>query len=76
MCKFGVQIRGKGYWGSKEGLEVLYGLSRGSAAAAFVNNPYNYARLQAVLDALPSAEGALVKDASKGHNDGFSGMGQ
>ena len=73
MCIFGVQIKGKGHWGTREGLEVLYDLGRESAAATFVNNPYNYARLQAVLDALPSAEGALVKDTSKGHNDGFSG---
>ena len=75
MCVFGIQIRGKGYWGAREGLEVLYGLKKGSPAANFVNNPYNYARLQAVLDSVPSAEGALVKNTKKGHNNAFSGTG-
>lgn len=52
---------------------MLYGLDSDSAAAAFVSIPNNYARVQAVLSAVPAAEGALVRDTMKGHNDGFSG---
>ena len=52
---------------------MLYGLDLNSAAADFVSIPNNYARVQAVLGAVPAAEGVLVKDTMKGHNDGFSG---
>ncbi len=37
-------VRGLGWWGDAEGLEALFGLQ--GAAAAFVNSPLNYARVQ------------------------------
>ena len=38
------QVKGKGYWGEWEGIEKIMGLS--PAAAAWVNRPLNYARVQ------------------------------
>ncbi len=38
------QVKGKGYWGEWEGIEKVMGLS--PAAAAWVNRPLNYARVQ------------------------------
>lgn len=37
-------VRGLGWWGDAEGLEALFGLQ--GAAAAFVNSPLHYARVQ------------------------------
>lgn len=65
------QFKGKGYWGKEEGIERLYNLP--NASSAFVQNPYNYERVQAVLSAAPAAEGALLKETFKWHNRGFSG---
>lgn len=64
-------MRGKGYWGDSEGIEKLFALP--AAAAAFVQNPLNFGRVQAVLDAVPAAEGVTVRDSSTLHNTGFSG---
>lgn len=64
-------MKGKGYWGNIEGIENVFALP--SVAAAFVQNPLNFGRVQAVLDAVPAAESVMVKDSSVLHNTGFSG---
>lgn len=52
-------------------MERLFKLE--SAASSFIQNPINYHRVQAVLDAVPSAKGVMVKNTNKRHNMGFSG---
>ena len=69
-----LQVRGKGHWGKWEGMENIFKLRR--AAGAFVQNPLNYDRVQAVLNALPSTDAVMVKDTNKWHNTGFSGAAQ
>lgn len=69
--KLASQVRGKGHWGVIEGIENLFALP--PAAAAFVQNPLNFGRVQAVLDAVPAAENVMVRDSSTLHNTGFSG---
>ena len=70
MC-YTLQTRGKGFWGKWEGMETLFKLK--IAARTFIQNPINYLRVQAVLDAVPSAEGVMVKNTNNWHKSGFSG---
>lgn len=48
-----LQVKGKGYWGKEEGIENMYSLP--DAASAFVQNPYNYERVQVQLSPHPYA---------------------
>ena len=64
------QVRGKGYR-PQEGAENLLELP--PMAKKWVRQPYNYDRLQTVLDAVPTGPDTLILDTAYLHNGSFMG---